>query len=221
MELRNNGFVANHKKVRRLMLLNNIVCKTRKYKKYNSYKGNIGRVAPNLINRDFSATRPNQKWGTDVSEFHIAAGKLYLSPIIDFYNGEVISLAISRSQGYESIIKMLNGAFEKYENLENLVLHSDQGWQYQMEHYQKELRKRNITQSMSRKGNCLDNSKTENFFAIIKNEMFYGREHEFKTLEDLENAILDYVDYYNNKRIKLNLKGLSPIQYRHKSLNNV
>jgi transposase InsO family protein len=114
---------------------------------------------------------------------------------------------------------MLEEAFSKYKSLKGLILHSDQGWQYQMHHYSEELKRKGIIQSMSRKGNCLDNSIVENFFGIMKNEMFYGYQYTFKTLEQLEQAILKYIDYYNNERITTKLKGLSPSQYRLQSSN--
>lgn len=199
--------------------------------KYNSYKGDQNGTCKNLLlnkvvneekhkttyERDFSATACNQKWTTDVSEFHIAAGKLYLSPILDVHNREIIAYSISKNPNFNQTTDMLKKAFAKYENLEGLIFHSDQGWQYQMEFYHQELRKRGIKQSMSRKGNCLDNSPMENFFGIMKNEMFYGHEYEFKTLEELEKAMIEYIEYYNNKRISVKTKGLSPIVYRQQS----
>ena len=114
---------------------------------------------------------------------------------------------------------MLNKAFDKYNNLEGLIFHTDQGWQYQMYQFIKSLKDKNIIQSMSRKGNCLDNSPMENFFGKLKNEMFYGNEHKFKTLNQLELAIKEYIHYYNNERITVKLKGLTPVQFRNQSFN--
>ncbi|MBR2555537.1 MAG: IS3 family transposase [Aeriscardovia sp.] len=171
--------------------------------------------------RDFSTSSVNEKWTTDVSEFHIAAGKLYLSPILDMHNREIVSYNISKNPGYSQITDMLNKAFSKYKDLSNLIFHSDQGWQYQMHPYHKALRERGITQSMSRKGNCLDNSPMENFFGKMKNEMFYGHEYEFETLEQLQKAMEKYIDYYNNERIQVKLKGLTPCQARNQSLYSV
>ena len=200
--------------------------------KYKSYKGDMNGTVKNLLldkevdeatekvtyKRNFTTTVCNQKWTTDVSEFHISAGKLYLSPILDMHNGEIISYDISNSPNYRQIANMLDYAFSKYDNLEGLIMHSDQGWQYQMRHYHQTLKDKGVHQSMSRKGNCLDNSLMENFFGIMKNEMFYGHESEFKTLEELKKAMDDYIIYYNEKRIKLKLKGMSPAQYRIHSL---
>ena len=203
--------------------------------KYKSYKGEVGKTCPNILLdqvvdevkhttkfvRNFTTTEVNQKWATDISEFHIAAGKLYLSPILDMHNREVISFVISRSPNYDQITKMLDIAFEKHKDLNGLIFTSDQGWQYQMQNYQFRLKEKGIIQSMSRKGNCLDNSLMENFFGIMKNEMFYGHEYEFETLEDLEQAMIEYIHYYNNERITIKLKGLSPILYRQQSFSNV
>ena len=202
---------------------------------YNSYKGKFNKKCTNYLLdvvtnnetlqttciRNFETTGFNQKWTTDVSEFHIAAGKLYLSPIMDMHNGEIISFNISRSPSFAQTMDMLNKAFAKFDDLTGLIFHSDQGWQYQMERYQTTLKEKGIIQSMSRKGNCLDNSLMENFFGIMKNEMFYGHEYEFKDLDELEKAMVEYIDYYNNERIKAKLKGLSPVEYRQQSLNNV
>ena len=196
--------------------------------KYKSYKGDQNGTCKNLLlnkvvdkekcktiyERDFSTTGCNQKWTTDFSEFHIAAGKLYLPPILDMHNREIIAFNISRNPNFNQTTDMLKKAFDKYDNLNGLILHSDQGWQYQMDFYHKELKKRGIKQSMSRKGNCLDNSPMENFFGIMKNEMFYGHEYEFKTLDELEKAMSEYINYYNSKRITEKTKGLSPLSYR-------
>ena len=203
--------------------------------KYKSYKGEVGKTCKNMLldkvvdtenhktiyKRNFKTTGVNQKWTTDVSEFHIAAGKLYLSPILDMHNREIISYSISRSSNFEQTKAMLKKASKKFDNLSGLIFHSDQGWQYQMNYYQQMLKEKGIIQSMSRKGNCLDNSLMENFFGILKNEMFYGHEYEFKTLDQLEKAIVEYINYYNNNRITVKLKGLSPIKYRQQSLISV
>lgn len=199
--------------------------------KYCSYRGEQNETYKNLLlnkaidksnhqriyERDFSTSSCNQKWTTDVSEFHIAAGKLYLSPILDMHNREIIAFNISRNPNFNQIADMLKKAFSKYENLRGLIFHSDKGWQYQMRFFHEELEKRGILQSMSRKGNCLDNSPMENFFGIIKNEMFYGHEYEFKTLEELEKAMVKYIEYYNGERITEKTKGLSPLTYRQQS----
>jgi transposase InsO family protein/transposase-like protein len=231
LQLKNDGWTVNHKAVKRLMSKLNLYGITPRAK-YKSYKGDFNGTVDNKLLykrvdtsnhrteyiRDFSTTAVNEKWTTDVSEFHIAAGKLYLSPILDMHNREIVSYNISKSPGYMQITDMLNKAFSKFDDLSKLIFHSDQGWQYQMFHYHQALRERGITQSMSRKGNCLDNSPMENFFGKMKNEMFYGHEYEFKTLEQLQKAMEEYIDYYNNERIQIKLKGLTPCQARDQSL---
>lgn len=218
LELKNQGFNINHKKVQRLMKKFNLQSIIRKKRKYSSYKGQIGEIAVNHINRDFEATAPNKKWFTDVTEFNLRGEKLYLSPILDAYGRYIISYNVSRSPNLEQINHMLNLAFKENENYENLIFHSDQGWQYQHKSYQERLREKKIIQSMSRKGNSLDNGLMECFFGLLKSEMFYGQEEKYKTLEELEKAIEEYINYYNNKRIKEKLKGLTPASYRSQSL---
>ena len=141
--------------------------------------------------------------------------KVYLSPILDMYNGEIISYNISLRPTFHQTMDMLDKAFAKIPDNTGLILHSDQGWQYQMKRYQLRLKEKGIIQSMSRKGNCLDNSVMENFFGLLKTEMYY--KHSFNSVEHLITEIENYIDYYNNKRIKCKLKGLSPVQYRIQS----
>lgn len=234
LELKNRNIIVNHKKVKRIMKELNLFA-VQPRAKYKSYKGEIGKTCKSLLldkvydeekkkeylKRNFNTTAVNQKWTTDVSEFHIAAGKLYLSPILDMHNREIVSFVISRSPNFKQVTKMLDIAFNKYKNLEGLIFHSDQGWQYQMKQYRDRLKKKGIRQSMSRKGNCYDNCVMEIFFGTMKNEMFYGHEYEFKTLDELENAMTNYINYYNNERIMTKLKGLTPVEYRHQSINKV
>ncbi|WP_339009106.1 IS3 family transposase [Fusobacterium animalis] len=218
LELKNQGLNINHKKVQRIMKKFNLQSIIRKKRKYSSYKGQIGKIADNHIKRNFEATAPNQKWFTDVTEFNLRGEKLYLSPILDAYGRYIVSYDISRSPNLEQINHMLNLAFKENESYENLIFHSDQGWQYQHSSYQKRLKEKKITQSMSRKGNSLDNGLMECFFGLLKSEMFYEQEEKYKTLEELKEAIKDYIYYYNNKRIKEKLKGLTPASYRSQSL---
>ena len=170
-------------------------------------------------NTTVSTSTVNEKWTIDVSEFHITAGKLYLSPILDMHNREIVSWDISKHPNYEQISNMLTIAFQKHPYIEGLIFHSDQGWQYQMNQYHKTLYEHGIIQSMSRKGNCLDNCVMENFFGKMKNEMFYGHEYEFKTLDELESAMEEYIHYYNKERIQTKLKGLTPCQARNQALS--
>lgn len=153
--LRQNGYVINHKTVLKLMNMLNLRIKVRRAK-YKSYKGEVGKVAPNILNRQFSATAPNQKWVTDVTEFNVCDEKVYLSPIM--YNREIVSYSISLTPNFAQTKDMINNAIKMLKSSDRPILHSDQGWQYQMKPYQRILKENNITQSMSRKGNCLDNA---------------------------------------------------------------
>lgn len=215
--LRQQGYPLNHKTVLMLMRREGLKCACRKVR-YKSYKGEVGRIAPNLLHREFSAEAPNRKWATDVTEFAVDGQKLYLSPIVDLYNGEVVSYALARNPRFELVTQMLDKAFTRIKGKTDLLLHSDQGWQYQMAQYRKRLEVKGIRQSMSRKGNCLDNAMAENFFSILKSELFYTQ--KFTSVEQLEKEIHEYINYYNNDRIKLKLKGLSPVKYRTQSLKS-
>ena len=218
LELRNRGFLVNHKRVQRLMNVLNLQARIRQKRKYSSHKGDIGKKADNLIQRQFEASKPMEKCYTDVTEFAIPASsqKLYLSPVLDGFNSEIIAYNLSTSPNLIQVKDMLDQAFGE-EHYENTILHSDQGWQYQHDFYHRFLEGKGIQPSMSRKGNSPDNGMMESFFGILKSEMFYGYEKTFHSLEQLEQAIVNYIDYYNNKRIKVKLKGLSPVQYRTKS----
>ena len=218
LELRNRGFLVNHKRVQRLMNVLNLQARIRQKRKYSSHKGDIGKKANNLIQRQFEAEKPMEKCYTDVTEFAIPASsqKLYLSPVLDGYNSEIIAYNLSTSPNLVQVKAMLEQAFTE-DHYENTILHSDQGWQYQHDFYHHFLEDKGIQPSMSRKGNSPDNGMMESFFGILKSEMYYGYEKTFHSLEQLKQAIVDYIDYYNNKRIKVKLKGLSPVQYRTKS----
>lgn len=216
-ELRNRGFAVNHKKVQRLMAKLGLKAITPKAK-YRSYMGTVGAVADNVIGRDFGATRPNEKWTTDVSQFNCPFGKAYLSPVLDMFGTDIVAWDLSLSPNFEQTMRMLDEAFAKNPNLEGLVFHSDQGWQYQMRQYGERLREKGIVQSMSRKGNCIDNCIMETFFGTMKREMFYGHEGEFRTFEQLKAAVAEYIDYYNNRRIKGKTKWMPPAKYREASM---
>lgn len=214
-ELRKRKFSLNHKTVQRLMKELGLVCRVR-MKKYRSYKGEVGKIAPNLLNRDFHTDKPNQKWVTDVTEFSLFGEKLYLSPILDLHSSDLVSYTISDRPVLSMVITMLDEAFAKIPDGTNLVLHSDQGWQYQHRQYQRMLREKDIRQSMSRKGNCLDNAVIENFFGMLKSELLYLQ--EFQSIEHFKQELVEYLDYYNNRRIKTKLKGLPPAIHRQQAL---
>lgn len=217
LELNNRGIKLNHKTVYKLMNIIGLKCKVR-MKKYKSYKGEVGRIAPNILERDFKANKPNQKWATDITEFSLFGKKSYLAPIIDLYNGEIVSYNITYRPTLDLVIDMVDNALDKVYDNTNLILHSDQGWHYQHPQYQKRLKKKGVLQSMSRKGNCLDNAVIENFFGLLKSELLYLQ--EFNSLEQFHQEVKEYIDYYNNDRIKANLNGMSPVKYRaHFSTN--
>ena len=185
-------------------------------KKYHSYKGETGKIVPNLLNRDFSTEKPNEKWATDVTEFSLFGQKLYLSPILDLYSGDIVSYTIYDRPVLSMVTEMLEQAFQKIPDGTNLILHSDQGWHYQHKHYQKMLKDKGIRQSMSRKGNCLDNAVMENFFGLLKTELLYLQ--DFDSLAQFRAELEEYLDYYNNRRIKLKLNGLTPAQHRYQAI---
>ena len=187
-----------------------LICRVR-MKKYRSYKGNVGKVAPNLLNRDFHAEKPNQKWVTDVTEFSLFGKKLYLSPILDLHSSDLVSYTISD----RPVLSMVTTA--KIPDGTNLILHSDQGWVYQHKQYQRMLQEKGIRQSMSRKGNCLDNAVIENFFGLLKSELLYLQ--EFQSMEHFKQELVEYLDYYNNRKIKAKLKGLPPAIHRQQALS--
>jgi len=217
--LKKLGIVINHKTVLRLMRQLKLKSMIR-LKKYKSYKGEQGKIAPNILNREFNTLGPNQKWATDVTEFNVLGKKLYLSPVIDLFNQEIISYKISERPDFKSVFDMVKSAVRKIKGDHGIMLHSDQGWQYQMRRYQDLLKKSNIVQSMSRKGNCWDNAVMENFFGVVKTELFYLK--KYRSINELKKEIVEYIKYYNNERIKTNLKGMSPIEYRahHIQINN-
>ena len=215
-ELRNRKIYLNHKSVQRLMKQLGLVCHVR-MKKYRSYKGEVGKIAPNLLQRNFHADRPNQKWVTDVTEFSLFGQKLYLSPILDLCSSDLVSCTISDRPVISMVTSMLDKAFEQIPDDTNLILHSDQGWHYQHKQYQQMLRNKGIRQSMSRKGNCLDNAVIENFFGLLKSELLYLQ--EFNSMGHFKQELIEYLDYYNNKRIKAKLKGLPPALHRQQALS--
>ena len=215
LELRNRGYYCNHKLVSKLMRELGLVCKVR-MKKYRSYRGEVGKITPNLLERNFNAKKPNQKWVTDVTEFALFGQKLYLSPVLDLCSEDIVAYTISDSPNLSMVTSMLEKAFEKLPEAAELIMHSDQGWQYQHKHYQKMLRDKKIQQSMSEKGNCLDNAVMENFFGHLKSELLYLQ--DFDSIEHFRTELIEYLDYYNTRRIKVKFKGLTPAQHRSQAL---
>jgi putative transposase len=216
MELHNRGYIINHKTVQRLMKALGIVCRVR-MKKYRSYKGEVGKVAPNLLERNFEAEKPNRKWVTDITEFKLFGSKLYLSTILDLCSRDIVSYTISEHPVLSMVTTMLDEAFSTLPDGTGLILHSDQGWQYQHKAYQRKLESKGIRQSMSRKGNCLDNAAMESFFGLLKSELLYLQ--KFHSMEHFTAELTDYLDYYNRRRIKQKLKGLPPVLHRLQTLS--
>ncbi|MGQ4878242.1 IS3 family transposase [Billgrantia sp. LNSP4103-1] len=214
--LRQAGEVINHKVVQRLMQQLGLKSLVRP-KRYRAYRGAVGHVAPNVLDRQFRASCPNKKWVTDITEFNVDGQKLYLSPIMDLYNGEIVAYQTSRRPVLSLVKQMLQQAFACLKHSDRPLLHSDQGWHYQHPAYRALLAEQALTQSMSRKGNCLDNAAMESFFGTLKAEYFHL--NRFDTIEQLQQGLDQYIHYYNHERIKLKLKGLSPVQYRTQALS--
>ncbi len=213
-ELRNEGHGANYKRVARIMRKFRMRGAARKRKaRYSSYEGTVGKVADNVLKRDFSADAPNQKWTTDVTELACPFGKACLAPIKDVFDSSIVAWDLSLHPSFSQTVRMLEATFEKNPHLEGLIFHSDQGWQYQSA-----LRERGMIQSTSRKGNCLDNSVMESFFGTMKAEMFVGHESEFRTFDDLYRAVKRYIDWYNSGRIMEKTKWMPPLAYREASI---
>ncbi len=209
--LKNEGYSINSKTVRRLMAETGIRCEVR-MKKYKSYKGEVGKIAPNLLERDFQADAPHKRLVTDVTEFHLFGEKIYLSPVLDLYNSEIIYYTIYRHPVLDMVMDMVDGMIAVIGDKTNAILHSDQGWQYQHKKYQNKLKENNIRQSMSRRGNCLDNAVMENFFGLLKSELLYLQ--KFTSVDHFLKELEEYLQYYNKDRIKEKLNGMSPVQYR-------
>ncbi len=220
MALANAGIAVNHKKVQRLMHEMGLKGKRPK-EKYHSYQGVVGKIADNIIDRDFKASNPLEKWSTDVSQFNFPWGKCYFSPILDMATNEIISYDLSRSPNLKQVIDMLDRAFEKFPDINGLIMHSDMGWQYQHAAYVNMLKEHGIVQSMSRKGNCYDNCIVETFFGRMKTEMFYGFESEYTSFELFGKAVEEYIYYYNYERIQSKTGWTPPAICRMVSLESV
>lgn len=211
IEMRKQGYIINHKTVVKFLEELGLKCMVR-MKKYRSFKGDIGKTAPNLLQRNFKTEQPKQKLATDITEFSLFGQKLYLSPIIDLFNGEIISYHTMDRPVFELVDTMLNRVLPLIPEGKGIILHSDQGWHYRMKQYRHKLEDNGILQSMSRKGNCLDNAVIENFFGILKTELLYLQ--KFESMEHFKQELHDYIYYYNNHRIKSKLNGLSPVEFR-------
>lgn len=217
IDLQSKGIKVCKNHVARIMRENHISAAPRK-KKYNSYKGEVGVIAHNILNRHFDHGEPFKAFGTDVTQFNIGEDKLYLSPIMDFHTREIVAYDISIHPNMLQIKRMMYQLEDKYgDYLPGSIIHSDQGWQYQQKWYQDFLQDHEMIQSMSRKGNCLDNSPTDNFFGRLKEEVFYGHEWRYENVEQLREAIHKWIKYYNEERIAVALKN-SPLKYKSELL---
>ncbi|MCP4598556.1 IS3 family transposase [Neptuniibacter sp.] len=214
-ELKRRGVMLNHKTVQKLMAQLDLKSTVRP-KKYRSYRGEVGSITPNVLERDFSATKPDEKWVTDVTEFKVKEQKVYLSPVVDLFTREVVAYSIAKTARLSLVMDMLEQAISNLTPKSKPIIHNDQGWQYRHRAYQKQVTGHGLKQSMSRKGNCLDNAVAENFFALLKTEMYHNK--SFENADDLIAQIKAYIEYYNTKRIKVKLKGLTPIEYRNQAL---
>ena len=215
-EMVKQGWTVAKKTVLKLMRSLDLVCKVRRKKRYNSYQGGQGRVAPNVLNREFEADAPNRKWVTDVTEFSVGDRKLYLSPVMDLFDRQIISYSISPSPNLELTNNSLRQALTCLEDNQQPLVHSDQGFQYQHVSWRKLLQEAGASQSMSRKGNCYDNAVMEKFFGHLKEELFHHV--RYLSTDALAAALHEYIRWYNTERISTKLKGLSPVQYRSQTL---
>jgi putative transposase len=210
--IRATGLLIDPKTVQRRMVELNLRSPVRA-KRYRSFKGEIGTTTPNHLERKFDAATVNEKWVTDVTEFRVPGGKVYLSPIMDLCTGEIITFTMDTRPSLEMATTMLRNALDGLPEGAKPMLHSDQGWHYRMPVFQDLLAKKGLTQSMSRKGNCHDNASMESFFAVLKTEYFHLQ--KFESAEELQSGVAEYIRYYNTDRIKMRLGGLTPVAYRN------
>ena len=214
-ELKKLGSAVSEKIVRRIMKEENLIVPAKHTKKYSSYKGEITPETDNVINRDFHAERPNTKWLTDITEFSIPAGKVYLSPVIDCFDGMVVSWMIGRTPDSTLVNTMLEAAICTLSPSEHPIVHTDRGCHYRWAGRIERMDTAGLTRSMSKKGCSPDNAACEGFFGRLKNEMFYGRSWIDVSMEAFIDEINSYINWYNSKRIKQSLGYRSPTEYRH------
>jgi transposase InsO family protein len=219
--LRDIGIDLSEKVIRRQMKELMLSPSKKTCRKYNSYMGTVGRVAVNILDRDFHAARPNEKWVTDITEFHLNGYKVYLSPIVDLYNGEVVSWNISTHPNMELVMTMLDKALNKLQDYERPIIHSDQGHHYQRKAYVDMLDNRECIQSMSKKGCSPDNAACEGFFGTLKTQFFYNNNYSGYTKEEFIYKLNDWIDWFNKSRAKQSLGGMSPVRYRVYNMKHV
>ena len=218
LKLRALGWKVTKKLVHKLMNQLGLRSKVRVKRKYNSYKGTQSVIAPNLLAREFQASKPNLKWVSDVTEFRVRDKKIYLSPVLDLFDRSIVGYNVATSPNIELTGKSLQNAFSANQPRAGLLVHTDQGFQYQHAQWREMIQNHKGVQSMSRKANCYDNAVMENFFGHLKSEMFHGE--TFKSTNDLKSAIEAYIGWYNNERVQERLKGMTPMQYRNHAIQN-
>lgn len=207
------GLCVSGKTVLKLMREEGLICRIRR-KRYNSYRGEEGKAAKNILNRNFTAKAPMKKLVTNVTEFKVAGAKAYLSPVMDLYNNEIIAWSVARNANMAQAMEMLDRLGPHLYG--PALLHSDQGWQYQQKSFQKRLKEMGLTQSMSRKATCLDNACMEGFFGHLKDEFFRGQ--KFESFDDFKDQLDAYITYWNTQRYQVCLKGMTPVEYRGHSI---
>jgi len=216
MELaRRYNVVVNHKRVLRLMQLMGLKAIIRRKRSHPStYQTAVsdGRVAENLLNRNFKANAPNQKWVTDVTQYKVDEQKIYLSAIKDLYNNEIVAYHLSINNDNELVLETFRKAFEIRKDVTGLIVHSDQGSQYTSHAYHDMLPQVAAQISMSRRGNCIDNASMESFFSHLKTEGLYP--YNIRTLDEAQSRIIRYINFYNEERPQRKLKKLTPVEYR-------
>ncbi|CAJ1001479.1 IS3 family transposase [Anoxybacillus sediminis] len=213
--LRQYGKVVNHKKVLRLMQILGLKAIIRGKRAYRStYRAaeSDGRVAENLLKRDFTAEKPNQKWVTDVTQFRVGDQRIFLSAIKDLFHNEIVAHHVSLHNDNVLVLETFRKAFEKHKDVTGLIVHSDQGFQYTSHAYHDMLQKVGARISMSRRGNCLDNSPMESFFSHLKAEALYP--YDIRSLDEAQRRIEEYIRFYNEERLQIKLNKLTPVEYR-------
>lgn len=218
-QLRKQGWQVNHKLVFKLMNRMRLKSKARPRRKYNSYRGEVSAIADNVLDREFTPNAPNTAWVSDVTEFRVAGRKVYLSPIMDLYDRTILAHELSMSPSTAFTAKSLQNAISWHTPGAGLIVHTDQGIQYQHSSWKNLIEGIDGVQSMSRKGNCYDNAVMENFFGHLKSEMYHGE--AFASIEEFCQAVDDYIFWYNNTRLQKRIKNLAPMQYRNQALEGL
>ena len=216
LDLRNKGWVVNHKLVYKLMHQMGLRAKIRQRRPYISYTGTISRIADNKLARKFTPDKPNTVFVSDVTEFRVAGRKVYLSPVMDLFDRCIVAHTVATSPSIAFTADSLTKAIAACAPKPGWMMHTDQGFQYQHSTWRNLIHDNGGVQSMSRKANCYDNAVMENFFGHLKTEMYHGE--VFGTVEEFTQAVEDYIQWYNTERIQQRLKGLTPMQYRNQTL---